>query len=222
MGQKVDLTSRKFGKIQVLCESRKRGSNGSIYWECICDCGREKLIRQDALLSGATTSCYKCSVNKFYEENDYMVCETTKGEKILFDVDSYDNIKEYSWFLSLGYATTNINGRQVKMHRLIMNAKRNQLIDHINRIPTDNRMSNLRIATDSQNGMNKVKQSGNFTSKYKGVYWRKDRQVWYARIKKDKKTIFLGSYQSEKDAANAYNEKAIELFGEYCVLNKIH
>lgn len=53
-----DLTGERFGRLLVLGDSgKRRPGSGGIIWRCLCDCGQEKEIRQDALLSGATVSC---------------------------------------------------------------------------------------------------------------------------------------------------------------------
>lgn len=90
-------------------------------------------------------------------------------------------------------------------------------IDHINNDASDNRLSNLRLANDIQNSHNRRKYKKNSTSRYKGVHMVKDR--WRATIQFNKKQVSLGYYDSELDAAKAYNAKALELLGEYASLN---
>ena len=53
-----DLVGQTFGKLTVLCDSgQRRKGSGGVLWQCRCECGQEKQIRQDALLSGSTVSC---------------------------------------------------------------------------------------------------------------------------------------------------------------------
>lgn len=97
-------------------------------------------------------------------------------------------------------------------------------IDHINRIRNDNRIENLREVTASQNQMNNRKRkiwcNGNQTSSInKGVSWYSSRKKWRAVIMKDRKQEYIGTYNTEEEAARAYDYKAIELFGEYANLN---
>ena len=99
-------------------------------------------------------------------------------------------------------------------------------IDHINRNRIDNRISNLRIATRSQNNMNKTIQSNN-TSGYTGVYKRKDTGKWTCYIGKDKKfkngkliksgRVYLGCFETKEEAVNCRRLKQKELFKEFSV-----
>ena len=92
----------------------------------------------------------------------------------------------------------------------------------------DNRKSNLRICTRSQNNANAQSKTG--VSKYKGVYRSKSKKtrkdgsvhVWYrwcAEIKGNHKRIYIGRFINEDDAGRAYDKAAKELFGEYANLN---
>lgn len=89
-------------------------------------------------------------------------------------------------------------------------------LDHINGIKTDNRISNLRECTRSQNSANSNLHSLN-TSGLKGVTFHKKSKKWQSAVKVDGKSIYLGLFVSKYDAHNAYEKKAKELFGEfYC------
>jgi hypothetical protein len=85
-------------------------------------------------------------------------------------------------------------------------------IDHINRIRTDNRIANLREATNNENVINQPARSN---VDVRGVHWRERDSVFYAQITHRGKKIFLGHYGNLADAANAYRQKARELFGEF-------
>lgn len=91
------------------------------------------------------------------------------------------------------------------------------LIDHKDVNPQNNRPDNLREGTDAKNQHNKSPLGG--SSKYKGVTWVHDRQKWKSLITIDKKTYSLGRFDSEIEAARAYDEKARELFGEFALTN---
>lgn len=95
-------------------------------------------------------------------------------------------------------------------------------IDHVT-IKTNN--LDVRAATPAQNHANrnkgKEKSSIKLTSKYKGVSLHSINKNWVARINRDGKLKHLGSFQSENDAARAYNEAALEIWGEFARLNEI-
>lgn len=93
-------------------------------------------------------------------------------------------------------------------------------IDHINNARNDNRIINLREATGFENQRNQKIQKGG-TSKYKGVCWNKETRKWMSRITVNHKEIYLGLYNSEEEAALAYNKAALEHFGEYAKINVI-
>jgi len=93
------------------------------------------------------------------------------------------------------------------------------VVDHINHDGMDNRKANLRAATHSQNLCHRRKHSGTKSSKYKGVHWHKFNKRWAARITFKKKTINLGYFRNEIDAAKAYDRAARKYHGEFASLN---
>lgn len=105
----------------------------------------------------------------------------------------------------------------IRIHNLIMNCK---YIDHINGNGLDNRRDNLRVCTPTTNGQNKRSRGGE--SKYKGVFRNKQvktKITWMSCIRFNKKHIHLGSFNSEIEAAIAYDNAAIKYFGEFAKLN---
>lgn len=87
-------------------------------------------------------------------------------------------------------------------------------IDHINGIRSDNRICNLREATNSQNGKN-LKLSKANTSGFKGVSFEKFTGKWKASIKFDGKTINLGRFAEIKDAVHVRRLAEKKYFGEW-------
>lgn len=108
--------------------------------------------------------------------------------------------------------------KNFRFHREIMNAPPDVQIDHISGNGLDNRKRNLRYATRSQNQRNKHPRD-NCSSKYMGVSWCKRRNKWKAIIQSDKKVTNIGRFDTEIEAAMAYDEYAIRLHGDFARLN---
>ena len=148
----------------------------------------------------------------------------TQNKEAFVDDEDYEYISKWKWYYKQGYACRNIpdNGKQktVLMHTCIIHCPMYKDIDHINRNKLDNRKSNLRIATRSQNCAN-MKKDDNCKSIYKGVTWHSINNKWRARIGVNYKRIHLGLFENEIDAAKAYNDAAKKYFGKYALLNKI-
>lgn len=108
------------------------------------------------------------------------------------------------------------------MHRLLINPKDNEIVDHRNNNPLDNQKHNLRIADNSGNTRNAKKTSKKTTSKYKGVSFNKPSKSWKVGIfSKESGKEHLGYYSNEIAGALAYNKRAKELFGEFAYLNDV-
>ena len=124
-----------------------------------------------------------------------------------------------------GYRQHWFRGRNYLVHRLIWKIETGEDpigVDHINGDTTDNRFSNLREANQVKNGVNRGKPSNN-TSGFKGVSWHKQGKGWAAqlgiRVDGARSKIHLGLFDTPEEAARAYDEKALELHGEFAKLN---
>jgi hypothetical protein len=84
----------------------------------------------------------------------------------------------------------------------------------------NNNVENLRLATRQLNNAN-TRSAKNSSSIYKGVHWNKKLSKWSACITKDYKQIYLGLFESEEEAALAYNKQAELLYGDYALLNEV-
>ena|SRR5215472_11429516 len=145
----------------------------------------------------------------------------TKGSIAIVDDIDFHWLSQVKWYLDVQrYAATDMfGGRRTKvkvhMHRLILLAPNTATVDHINHDTLDNRRANLRLATQSEQNGNRLKFFG--TSRFKGVHRRQDGRKWCAQCHH----VHLGSFESEIDAARAYNKAAQEYWGEYALLNDI-
>jgi hypothetical protein len=118
-----------------------------------------------------------------------------------------------------GYIQIRIDQECYRAHRLAWYFLTNidpvdKQVDHINGIAYDNRASNLRLATDSQNKANQSMRKKN-KSGYKGVSFNKSVKKWHAQICIDYKRIHIGYFDSPELAHAAYCKRAVELFGEF-------
>jgi hypothetical protein len=113
------------------------------------------------------------------------------------------------------------NGRNVRMHRLILGAPTGVWVDHVNGNGLDNRRENLRAATRAENGRNRGAQR-NSASGFKGVSKRTDkprRKPWRAQIQAGGKIRHLGYFATEQEAAAAYDNAAREMHGVFAKTN---
>jgi ribosomal protein S30 len=145
--------------------------------------------------------------------------KTSCGTEILVSSEDLEIISKYNWHINKrGYVRTQaprINGVQKKimLHRLIAQAKPQQIVDHINRIKTDNRRENLRIVKPLINCLNRISKV-NGASKFKGVAKQKNKWQVYVNGK------YVGIFDSEKQAAMAYDANVTKVFGEFATTNK--
>ena len=215
-------------------------SNGypSVRWLCECNCEAHTRIITGAyqIRSGHTKSCgclknekiiKQGHANKKYNKYDltgeYGIGFTNKGEPFYFDLEDYDKIKDYCWSSEEhGYISTDThksNCRRIKMHRLIMNATLfSQQVDHINHQTNDNRKSNLRVCTSSENNWNVEKRIDN-KSGCPGVCWHKRDLCWEVHIQVYKQNIYIGRFDNYDDAVAARRRAEEKYFGEYSFNN---
>lgn len=144
----------------------------------------------------------------------------SKGKKA--KLDSWNkHLAEMKWcFHHDGYAVKTLyfgrnQYKSIFLHHAVAGYPLNGLqIDHINGNKLDNRLSNLRLATRRENALNRNSRRLNQTaSKYPGVTKYKTTGKWTAQISIDKKKHYLGIFESEIEAANAYQKRINEMYG---------
>ena len=237
----VDLTGQRFGRLTVLSRAEDYvipSGQHKTMWRCKCDCGNEVNVCSANLRGKHTQSCgclqrekasscnHKYKTNYYdWESAEYLIGYTANGERFILDKDDYELIKDYCWYISdQGYVMTRSRdgySNHIRMHRLLFKNCDDLVIDHINHDTKDNRRSNLRVVTRCQNQMNLKIRTDN-SSGVTGVCFDKSKQKWYARIIVNKKTIFLGRYDTLDKAVKARKEAEEKYFGEYSYNNSIN
>ncbi len=141
----------------------------------------------------------------------------------IIDDSDFDKVSKYTWYIGRGnYATTTtINVSGISLHRFIIKPPSDMVVDHIDGDRLDNRKSNLRVCTHSENLKNRIKHDRSGTSKYKGVTYNRECGKWISRIRVDNVKYGLGSYHNEIDATVSYNIGSVLLSPEFGSLNYI-
>jgi AP2 domain len=223
-----------FGRLTVIREART--PNGRQGMLCLCECGRQKIVQVSKLVSGHTKSC-DClrrsviDLTRLSPGEVPLYGKKAAGRVAWVDNGDFESVMQYRWHVTerarsetrrpVGpYAVTNIyvNGKPTSllMHCLIMGITG---VDHIDHDGLNNRRSNLRPATGTQNLGNQRPHLSSATSPYKGVSWFSPARRWQAGIQVAKRKYHLGYFASEIEAAYAYDAAARELFGEFACPN---
>jgi hypothetical protein len=213
-----DLSGQIFGRLTVLrpeeiCGNRTR-------WMCVCDCGKEKVVRQDHLEKMETLSC-GCirdekigALNK--KQNEYRIIGdvaefiTSAGIRFIVDAEDASIVSKFCWHKSnTGYFMTHIRGKIVQVHRLLLSPPPNMFVDHINRDKSDNRRINLRMCTASENARNQSLSVLNTTG-VTGVSATQNNS-YCAHIAHK----YIGKYKEIEEAIVARLSAEKEIYGEF-------
>lgn len=146
----------------------------------------------------------------------------TKGQVALIDAADYEFASQFKWHAlpSHGrfYAARRISvggvRRVLRLHRVLVDAPDDMLVDHKNGDSLDNRRDNLRICTASENSVNWHRRSAKKSCAFRGVS-RHSATRW--RVKLDNR--HLGLFADQTEAARAYDREALRVHGEFAITN---
>lgn len=155
---------------------------------------------------------------------DAVVVPLTKGRYATVSASDYPMVSNDIWFCiecvdGHKYAARSERGRFVLMHRVVAGTPDHLLTDHIDGNGLNNRRSNLRNATPTQNQINRGSTRGS-SSRFKGVVKCKRSGKWLSRINLGGgREHHLGVFSEETDAAKAYDDQARVHHGEFARMN---
>jgi len=151
------------------------------------------------------------------------------GKFAVVDDEDFERLISYEWrevkgstkvYAGHTYHPTNGSTVTVLMHRMILGLRdRGVNVDHINGNGLDNRKTNLRLASASQNLANRGVNRNN-TSGFKGVSFIKGRRKYEAKITINRRTVNLGRFSDPSEAARSYDRAATKFFGKFAITNK--
>lgn len=150
----------------------------------------------------------------------------TKLQYALVSAERYQEVMQYKWRANFHFNTkqysfiTLINKKHVYLHRLLINAPPDKMVDHCNGNSLDCRDWNLRLADASENARNRGLRIDNSTG-FKGVR-PSGKNGWVAKVGHKGKIYCSTVYSTKIGAARAYNAMAVRLHGKFANLNKIN
>lgn len=195
----------KFGRLTVIKKGKNKRLSGrrDVFWVCECECGNIIEVQRDNLKFGNTKSCGCLNLDRLTTHGMSKTKEYNAWLNIVVNFKD-DVCDEWSDFLNFYKDMGECGDSNYVLFRHDESLK----------------FSKLNCYWKLKGYIN-IKRKGFGASNYKGVSYDKNRDKWMARLKHNGKIYNLGRYEIEKDAAIAYNKKAIEIYGEFANLNII-
>ncbi len=154
--------------------------------------------------------------------------ELPQGKYAIVDDEDYPVLSRFTWSLGedknkgIQKAVTTIGRRYVNMATFLIPKTREKVeYTHLNKNGLDYRKENLKIVTAAEARHGRYQKRIDNSSGFKGVWMHRKTGLIYAEIAKEGKRYRLGCFKTPEEAAEAYNKKALELYGEFAYQNKI-
>lgn len=160
-------------------------------------------------------------------KEDFVEIEIKNGQGYFIVDKKFEYLKNYKWRLSRGYPVTSnrkkhfIGGKEAFAHKIVLSLCVENLVgmvDHKNRNKLDNRVSNLRTCTKSQNAMNSYRKPRIY-SKFKGVSYDKTKKKWVSSTMCLDKKVYK-RFNTELEAALFHDESVVKMHGDFALTNK--
>lgn len=153
-------------------------------------------------------------------DENFIIAVRFGGKCVLVDETGLSLLRSGRWYVNGGYLSS-LPGNK-RFHRLLLDAQDGDIVDHINGDPLDNRASNLRICSHSENMRNRKTHRNNSLG-VKGVYAERHHVTkvlrYVAQIRVDGKKVVLGRFKSVDAASRAYKVAAQKLHGDFARLS---
>ena len=152
----------------------------------------------------------------------------TRGYEAMVDDEDYERVMKYRWQVLLRANGTvscasrafqerpSMKIRREALHVFLMGKRDGFTVDHEDKDPLNCQRYNMRWGTKSQQNANRRSV---LTNGYRGIYPVSESYKWEARVYYQRKLYRGGSYYTKEEAAKAYDELAIRIYGEFAEVN---